>query len=78
MIRRTRASSAAPSKLSNHRVFVSGYGVMEVITSKNDQPLESAVYDLRSHRCSDSALEVVDDRVLCAMGMHGVQSVSLE
>ena len=61
-----------------HRAFVSGYGVMEVITSESDQPLESAVHDLRSYRCSDSSLEVVGDQALCAMGMYGVQSIPLD
>jgi hypothetical protein len=62
----------------DHRAFLSGYGVMEVITSASEQPLESAVHDLRSYSCSNSSLEVVGDQALCAMGMYGVQSIPLD
>jgi hypothetical protein len=60
------------------RAFLSDYGVLEVISSENDQSLSSSEHQLRGRYCNGSSLEVVGDQAFCAMGMYGVQSIPLE
>jgi len=60
-----------------NRVFLSGYGKLEVVTSGNEG-LSSKVHDLRSYECSGNSLEVAGDQAICAQGEFGVQLIPLD
>ncbi|MBN2197147.1 MAG: beta-propeller domain-containing protein [Polyangiaceae bacterium] len=62
----------------DNRAFISGYGMLEVVTSPNNQPLSVEEYDLRSGYCQSGSLEVVGNVALCAGGQFGVQRIRLE
>jgi hypothetical protein len=59
------------------RAFLSSYGALEVITSKNDQAPQATTHDLYGQGCTQGALEITGDQAYCALGMYGVQSIAL-